>query len=493
MEISPDKKDFLKLAKKYNLIIIETEFVSDTITPVSAYASLQEREESFFLESVEGQEKIARFSFIGFKPLISVQNHAEKISIKNRLNNTSKTFSIRKDILSEIEEIMAGFKPFTSKTASRFTGGFVGFLGYDNVRFFEPKLANKRLKSAQSEFVLNKHLITFDHKERKIIISSCVFVKNKADMASLYEKEKKTIGKIYRIVSRPFKPAPIEIRRPKKKLKYSSNFSRRDFLKAVDKAKQYIKKGDIIQVVLSQRLKTKFNKDPFTVYRFLRHLNPSAYMYYLDFEQAKIIGSSPEMLVRCEDKRLYTRPIAGTRPRGRTDEEDEKLSRQLLNDKKELAEHIMLVDLGRNDIGRAAEASSIKVPVFKSIEKFSHVMHIVSEVTGRLKKDKTPFDALRSCFPAGTVAGAPKIRAMEIIDELEPQPRQIYAGCVGYFSFERNLDTAIIIRTIVIRNSQAFVQAGAGIVLDSRPEKEYIETLNKAKAQLLAIEQALNN
>ncbi|MEM7817179.1 MAG: anthranilate synthase component I family protein, partial [Candidatus Aenigmatarchaeota archaeon] len=347
------------------------------------------------------------------------------------------------------------------------------------------------LNQFDSYFILPKILVIFDHLKREIEFLSFVRIEPKMDLKTIYFKEVKKIKSILKKINQPVKLSPLNFSSlENKKIKFKSNFKKSEFINIVKKAKQYIKEGEIIQVVLSQRFSLEFKKDPFEVYRYLRILNPSPYMFYLDFKDIKLAGSSPEMLLRCERRNLVTRPIAGTRKRGRDENEDNELENSLLNDPKEKAEHIMLVDLARNDLGKVALKGSVKVPIFMSIEKFSHVMHIVSEVRANLDKRKDIFSALESCFPAGTVSGAPKVRAMQIINELEKEKRGIYAGCVGYFSFTNNLDTGIIIRTIVFKNNRAYIQAGAGIVNDSKPKKEFKETLNKAKAQILAVELA---
>ncbi len=466
---SPDKKEFLKLAKKYNVIPVYREILTDLLTPVSTFLKVKDGY-SYLLESVEGEEKIARFSFIGIDP-----------SIVFRSKNKSP--------LKDISRIMSSFKAAPLKDLPRFSGGLVGYMGYDVVRFFE-KLPNKnpdKLKVEDSIFMLADTLIIFDHSTHKIKVVSNAYIKKGKDKEKIY---KKTLNKIDKLIDKlnshlkRYKP----IHHKKKSHKIKSNFSRPQFENSVKKAKKYIKKGDIIQVVLSQRFETQLNSDPLDVYRALRSLNPSPYMYYLNFGDIKMIGSSPELLVRCENNKVDTRPIAGTRPRGKTDSEDKRLAKELLEDKKECAEHVMLVDLGRNDIGRVCKSGTVRVSEFMFIEKYSHVMHIVSNCEGELAKEKNIYDVLRAGFPAGTVTGAPKIKAMEIIDELENTKRGPYAGAVGYFSFSGNMDTCINIRTILVKGKKAFIQAGAGIVADSVPKKEYEECLNKAKAMIKAIE-----
>ncbi len=486
MQIHPVINDFVKLAKKNNLIVLSHKFYSDSLTPVSIYHNLskQFKEESFLLESVEGEEKISRFSFMGFVPTAVFKSKGRSIAIKEE---REVVFETERDPLFELRKFMRKFK-VAPKENLRFFGGFVGYLGYDLVRFYEPIGGRKKdpLNTPDTYLILPKFLIIFDHLKKQIEILSFVKISAKQNLKKLYTKELKTVEQIFTKLQNPAKLCALSMSSAAK-ANLKSNLSRKGFTSIVDKAKKYIKEGEIIQTVLSQRFSVDFSQDPFNVYRYLRILNPSPYMFYLNLKDLKIAGSSPEMLLRCEKGVLITRPIAGTRPRGKDELEDRRLEKSLLDDPKERAEHIMLVDLARNDVGRVAESASVNVPVFMTIEHFSHVMHIVSEVRAHLRKGKDIFCAFTSCFPAGTVSGAPKVRAMQIINELEACGRGIYAGSVGYFSFTNSLDTCIIIRTIIFKNKKAYIQAGAGIVMDSKPEKEYRETLNKAKAQVLAV------
>ncbi|MDD4955578.1 MAG: chorismate-binding protein, partial [Candidatus Omnitrophica bacterium] len=371
--------------------------------------------------------------------------------------------------------------------------GFIGYLGYDLVRFYEPVGESKKdpLNTPDTYLMLPKFLIIFDHLKKQIEVLSFVKINNKQNLKALYAKEVKIIEQIFEKLQNPARLSALSMAQAKK-TNFKSNLSKKEFVAMVEKARKYIKEGEIIQTVLSQRFSVDFTGDPFDVYRYLRILNPSPYMFYLNFKDLKVAGSSPEMLLRLEKGILITRPIAGTRPRGKDEIEEKKFEKSLLSDPKERAEHIMLVDLARNDLGRVSESASVKVPVFMTVEHFSHVMHIVSEVRSTLKKREDIFSAFTSCFPAGTLSGAPKVRAMQIINELEKDGRGIYAGSVGYFSFTNSLDTCIIIRTIIFKNNKAYIQAGAGIVMDSEPRKEYKETVNKAKAQVLAIRLAKN-
>lgn len=491
MKILPSINKFLKIPKGKNLVVFSSKFFCDYLTPLSIYYGLRKliKEDSFFLESLEGEEKISRYSFLGFEPLVIFKNKGKSIYIKVR-DEKKKEFITEKDPLSELKKMMGRFKIWPKENL-RFFGGFVGYLGYDFVRFYEPLGEDlpDTTKTPDSYFILPKFLIIFDHLKREIEVLSFLPLSAKP-VKAIYEREVKILKKLVNLILVPQKLDPLSPE-VKGKLKISSNINRKNFVKVVKKAKTYIREGEIIQVVLSQRFMVEFKDDPLLVYRYLRLLNPSPYMYYLDFTGLKIVGASPEMLLRCEKGIIITRPIAGTRKRAKVEAEDKRLEKDLLADPKEGAEHIMLVDLARNDLGRVAKPGTIKIPEFRAIERFSHVMHIVSEVQAVLDKKFDMFTALKACFPAGTVSGAPKVRAMQIINELEPVKRGIYAGCIGYFSFTGALDTCIIIRTIIFKDRHAYIQAGAGIVADSKPESEYKETLNKAKAQILALEMAV--
>ncbi len=460
----PSEAEFIALSKKGNLIPVYTEIVADLETPVSAYLKI-ETEDSFLLESVENGENIARYSFIGSEPFLK--------------------FTGKKDPFRELQKIMKKFKPVTYEGVPPFHGGAVGYFSYDSIRCIEaiPDKNPDELKLPLAQFLLTDTLLAFDHVKHRIIVLSNARVGR--DPKKAYRDAKKKITALIKKLQEPLsrqnlidleQQAPVE--------GISSNFSREEFEHVVDKAKEYIRAGDIFQVVPSQRFSKKFKGDAFEIYRRLRCVNPSPYMFYLKFGKTTVIGSSPEILVRLENRTATVRPIAGTRPRGKTNDADQKLAAELLSDQKERAEHIMLVDLGRNDLGRVCRPGSVKPTEQMIIERYSHVMHIVSNVEGELQKDKDAFDLLRATFPAGTVSGAPKVRAMEIIDELENTRRGMYAGSVGYFDFSGNMDTCIAIRTIVVKDGQAHVQAGAGIVADSDPSKEYEESVNKAMAML---------
>lgn len=481
----PKKTEFIKKARTANLIPVYKEIFADFLTPLSAYKKIMTNN-SFLFESIEGGEKIARYSFLGSDPSIVISLKKQRITIKSKKRSKSIYCDNPFDYL---KKYMSQFKCAKVKGLPRFYGGLVGYIGYDCVRHFEdiPDSCIDDLKFYDAILMLTDTILIFDHLTQKIKIVSNVHVKSKKNLSKQYDDEVRRIDDIIKKLNKQTKTLISQTRHKQSPLKIESNFEKHDFENIVKKAKEYIKKGDIIQAVLSQRFKVKFTKNPLNIYSALRSVNPSPYMFYLTFGKAKLIGSSPEIMVRSEEGIVRIRPIAGTRKRGKNDKEDRCLMKELLSDPKERAEHLMLVDLGRNDLGRVCKTGTVKVREFMIIEKYSHVMHIVSDCVGRLKKGKDVFDVLGASFPAGTVTGAPKIRAMEIIDELEKTKRGPYAGCVGYFSFSKNMDTCITIRTIVIKDGVAYVQAGAGIVADSIPEREYKETQNKAKAMLKAL------
>ncbi len=492
----PSLKEFIKLSEHGNLIPVYKEINADLDTPVSSFLKIRKDDYAFLLESVEGQEKLARYSFLGANPSLVFKSQGRAIEISYPHKNSVKKFIASGSPLDEIKKIMKDFKAVKVKGLPRFYGGLVGYIGYDTVRFFE-KLPDKNaddLKIPDSIFILTDTILIFDHVNHTIKIVNNVILPrgrvrlSRAQKTDIYCRAIKKIEAIQKNFMNSVMEGSEKQKSSIKKVKVASNVSKQKFQDMVKNGKSYIKKGDIIQVVLSQRFKVKIHSSPFEIYRNLRSLNPSPYMYFLKLKDVFFVGSSPEMLVRCEDGIIQTRPIAGTRPRGKTEEEDKKMENQLLADNKEKAEHLMLVDLGRNDLGRVSKPGQVELKEFMGIEKYSHVMHLVSEVRGNLDKDRYDiYDVLKAAFPAGTVSGSPKIRAMEIIDELENTRRGPYAGCVGYFSFSHNMDTCITIRTIVIKNNIAYIQAGAGIVADSVPEKEYFETVNKAKALIEAL------
>ncbi len=494
----PSPDEYLKLCQKGNLIPVYREVLADLDTPVSTYFKIaQKAEYSFLLESVEGEEKVARYSFLARDPRLIIE--AKKGTVEVRHLHGKPKVDIFKDVgspLPIIRSIMSQYKFVETPALPRFCGGLVGYIGYDTVRYFEhlPNQPKDDTNLPEALLILAQDLVIFDHINHKIKIVSCVFNEDgasKAQKLKNYATACQHIKKIFNDLHTPLNvPLDSTPQQCPKHMTFRSNMDEATYKRMVTRAKKEIYKGEIIQAVLSQRFETKLKTDPIHIYRALRALNPSPYMYFLNFKNIQIVGSSPELLVRCENGTVETRPIAGTRPRGKNELQDAELAADLLSDPKERAEHVMLVDLGRNDLGRVCEEGSVHVPEFMLVERYSHVMHIVSSVRGKLKHGKDALDVLQAAFPAGTLSGAPKIRAMEIIDELEPTARGPYGGCIGYFSFSGNLDSCITIRTIVVTQGRAYIQAGAGIVADSKPKTEYQETVNKARAQMVAIEQA---
>ena len=485
----PSLEEFKKLAKSGNLIPVYKEILADLDTPVSAYMKIGDGDYSFLLESVEGGEKWARYCFLGCDPAVVVSSKGRNITIDENGKRQERKIESGTP-LSAIKEILARYNPVDVPGLPRFSGGAVGFISYDMVRFFEdlPEDTADDLNVPDSQFIITDTMLVFDNISQTIKMVSNAFIESD-DLDEVYEQTIKKIGLLEEKLKTPLKistQANEEVVQPK----FESNFEKEKFKGAVDKVKQYILEGDAIQVVLSQRLSFDIKKKAFDIYRALRTVNPSPYMYFLKFGDIEVVGSSPEILVRLEDEKVEVRPIAGTRKRGKNEEEDVVLEKDLLQDEKELAEHIMLVDLGRNDLGRVAKISSVEVNESFTVERYSHVMHIVSNVRGILKEGLDCFDVLEATFPAGTVSGAPKIRAMEIIEEMEPNRRGLYAGAVGYIGFSGNMDTAIAIRTLVVKEQIAYLGVGAGIVADSVPESEFEETMNKGRALLKAVELA---
>ena len=489
MAYKPTFEEFKESAKQGNLIPVYKEILADLDTPVSAYMKIGGEPYSFLLESVEGGDKWARYCFLGCNPSIIIETKGLTVTVRNH------GVTERKNIdgavpLSALKDILSRYQPVDTPGLPRFSGGAVGFISYDMVRYFEnlPDETEDDLDIPDSVFVITDTLLIFDNVNQTIKVVSNAHTEGR-DLEEVY---KETIAQIDALEKKLRQPVPNTPDGPtdspvEEDPRIESNFAKEQFKEAVLKAKRYIHEGDAIQVVLSQRLKFDIQQDPFTIYRALRTINPSPYMYYLNFDDVQVVGSSPEVLVRLEGDQVEVRPIAGTRKRGQNEAEDQYLEKDLLQDEKELAEHIMLVDLGRNDLGRVAQINSVEVNEKFTIERYSHVMHIASNVRGRLKKGLDCFDVLKAAFPAGTVSGAPKIRAMEIIDELEPTRRGIYAGAVGYISFSGNMDTAIAIRTLVVKDQVGYLGVGAGIVADSVPDNEFEETMNKGRAMLKAI------
>lgn len=487
--VRPGLEKFKRLCKTGNLIPVYRETLADLDTPVSAFMKLGESP-SFLLESVEGGEMWARYSFLGLRPSKIIKGWGRRIEVSSP--EGTDTFEAD-DPIAFLKETMSVYRAVDVEGLPRFFGGLVGYLGYDVVRFIEnlpEKDWEQRLDMPDIYLMLTDTMLVFDNLKQKIKVVSNVHVEEGDDPEEAYNG---AVTKINAIIDRLREPvaaskeAPAEVEAGD----FVSSFGPREkFEAAVLKCKEYVRAGDIIQVVLSQRFERPSPLDPFSMYRALRVINPSPYMYYIDTGEAQLVGSSPEILVRLEGRDITLRPIAGTRRRGETEAEDLALEEELRADPKEVAEHIMLVDLGRNDVGRVAEIGSVRVTELMTVERYSHVMHIVSNVKGTLRDGLDSFDVLRASFPAGTVAGAPKVRAMEIIDELEPVRRGPYAGAVGYFSYSGNMDTAITIRTLIIKDGMVYMQAGAGIVADSVPEKEYEETVSKAKGMMKAVDMA---
>jgi anthranilate synthase component 1 len=488
--IHPSYNEFCRLAKQGNLIPVYQELLMDLETPLSFFKRLERDRYAFLLESVEGSEHWARFSFLGTRPYQIFKARGKRIEI---IEKGKKRSFVSDTPLDSLAELLAGWRPVPVPGLPPFSGGALGYVAYDAVAQLHA-IANERkdpLDTAEIFFIFVQTLVAFDNLKHTIKVIDNVRIDGETNLRKTYEQATARIQTV--IASLKKKPRGIEPRDLSPttgKRKFTSNLTRSEFHRAVGRAKEYIRAGDVIQAVLCQRLETETTTDPFEIYRALRVINPSPYMYYLELEDLRVIGSSPETMVRLTNGTIELRPIAGTRRRGATPDEERELEADLLSDPKERAEHIMLVDLGRNDVGRVADVGSVEVNELMAIERYSHVIHIVSNVRGKLAPDKSAFDLFVSAFPAGTVSGAPKIRAMQIISELEPEKRSLYAGAIGYFGYNGNLDTCIVIRTIVMKGKKVFINAGAGIVADSDPEAEYQETLNKARAMLTAVELA---
>ena len=482
--------EFCSLAAQGNLVPIYREILADFDTPVSAFSKINMGSHAFLFESIEGGENWARYSFLGSQPSVVFWEEAGEVITQQGRKQTR--VPLKDNPLDHIQEAMADYRPVSVPGLPRFVGGAVGFLAYDAIRSFEaiPEYPKDELNTPLFAFCITDTLLIFDNIAHtiKVVANAHITSSKKTDLRRIYQK---AIGQIESIITKLHrsrrKPSSAKRRAP---LKFLSNMTAPEFEKMVHRTKEYIQAGDIIQGVMSQRWQTTIRTNPLEIYRALRVINPSPYMFYLRIAGTELIGASPEVLVRCEEGKIVVRPIAGTRPRGHTVEEDQQMETDLLADKKELAEHVMLVDLGRNDVGRVAKTGSVHVERFMTIERYSHVMHIVSQVTGELDSKYSSYDVMKACFPAGTLSGAPKIRAMQIIEELEPTRRGPYGGAVGYFSFSGNMDTCINIRTVIAQGQKAYIQAGAGIVADSDPTREYEETQNKAGAMMRALEMA---
>ena len=484
----PDFQTFQQLAGAGNLVPVWKVLTADLETPVSAYLKLAERADyAFLLESVEGGERIGRYTYVGAEPCMIVTANGDQIEIRRGAALTRR----RGDFFEVLKELAGQFSPAGTDGLPPFSAGAVGYAGYDLVRQIEPRVPPFRkddVKAPDAVFMFFTSVLVFDHVKHQIYVIANARTGGQDDLEGCYRTALAEVESLEACLSKPVvvpdratRTGPLEL---------VSNTGREAFCAGVEKAREYILAGDIFQVVLSQRLEMEPGVHPFQIYRALRTVNPSPYLFYLQLGDTAIVGSSPEMLVKVEGRTIEYRPIAGTRPRGATPEEDRDLAEDLLADAKETAEHVMLVDLGRNDVGRVSEYGSVRVPEFKIIEYYSHVMHIVSSVFGTLREDSDAFDTLKACFPAGTVSGAPKVRAMEIIAEIEPTKRGVYSGSVMYLDFSGSLTSAIAIRTMMVRGDQAYLQVGAGIVADSVPEREWDETMNKARALLKAVELA---
>ena len=475
--MQPDFSEIQKLREHGNVIPVHKSVIADFLTPVSAYLKLEkDRKYAFLLESVEGGATLGRYSFLGCDPFLVCRYSKGQPA----------------DFLASLRATLKRYRSVTLPNLPPFTGGAVGYFGYDMVRTVEdiPDSAKDDLGVDDAVLMFYKTILAFDHLKHQIhIISNLLVDESTAPLEQQYREAVEEIRRIERLLRTPIE-MPL-LPSGKDAATVRSNIEKDAYLKSVEIAKEHIAAGDIFQVVLSQRFEVDLKISPFEIYRALRIVNPSPYMYFLKMPDTAIVGSSPEMLVKIRGREVLYRPIAGTRPRGRTDAEDESLARELLADEKERAEHIMLVDLGRNDLGRVCKYGTVKVEELMVVERYSHVMHLVSSLRGELTENADLIDTLMACFPAGTVSGAPKVRAMEIIDELETTRRGVYSGAIMYVDFSNNLDSCIAIRTLVARGNKGYVQAGGGIVADSIPENEYIETVNKSRALVRAIDLAL--
>src|SRR6267142_426992 len=519
---SPKLDEFVKLAAQGNLIPVTRRLLADIETPLSAYRKIRGAGESFLFESVEGGEHIGRYSFVGCNPRALIRQVGNRVEIIEN-GKTVETFHVEKQVpagssvslappggegrgegalraqgevtfvrdgLEVVEKVMKKYRAVPAEGLPRFTGGAVGFIGYEFIHDIEPIVPRPPHDDIQTPvmyFLIADQLLIFDRVAQTITVRVNAVLDDAANAEEAYENATGEIDRLVSLLEQPAEHHPVTVPDEVPTIPFQSNVPKENFFSNVTRAKEYITSGDIIQVVGSQRFSTPVKATPLDVYRAARSINPSPYMFLLELGSFSLVGASPEIHVRFEDGKVEIRPIAGTRRRGKTPAEDQALQKELLADPKERAEHVMLVDLARNDIGRVCDFGSVQVKDLMIIERYSHVMHIVSQVEGQLSKDKTPYDLMRATFPAGTLSGAPKIRAMQIISELEQTARGPYGGCVGYFSFSGNLDCCITIRTALIKNGHAYIQAGGGWVNDSTPEDEFQETVNKAKAMLKAV------
>jgi anthranilate synthase component 1 len=492
LTVVPSPERFAELAEQGNVVPVYVDFVADGETPASAFQKLDDGGYSFLFESAEQTEQSGRYSFLGFRPRLTIRSENGAVSTEEKGETAPVVPSA--DPLSALEQIMARFRFVAEPDLPRFAGGAVGFLGYDVARCFEKSVRpppEDDLKLPEMVFMIMGLLVVFDHRYRRVKIVANVFLDDYENPAAALKAAERRIQEALAKLASPARLALIDAQKSVSHQPVRSNITQAKFEAAVLKAKEHIRGGDAFQIVLSQRFETDFTGDPLKLYRCLRLVNPSPYMFCLRFgDSFSLVGSSPELHVRVTDDVAEVRPIAGTRRRGKTPEEDARNAAELLADPKERAEHVMLIDLARNDLGRVAEVGSVRVTEQMVVERYSHVMHLGSHVVARLRKDKSAYDVMRATFPAGTVSGAPKIRAMQIINELETKKRGCYAGAVGYFGFDGALDCCIALRSIVLKDGRAYLQAGAGIVADSDPTSEYQETVNKATAMVEAISRA---
>ncbi len=499
----PSQTEFLKLAGQGNLVPVTRRILADLETPLSAYRKIRGQGESFLFESVEGGEHIGRYSFVGCNPRAVIRQEGARVDVIEQ-GKVTKQYTVApgasgaggttvKDGLEVVEQLMKQYKAVALPGLPRFTGGAVGFIGYEFIHDIEPVVprpACDDLKTPVIYFLIADELLIFDRVNQTITILVSAVLDGSPSPQEAYEEAIGEIDRLATLLEQPSEHLPADMAADDVSAPFTSNVAKEIFLENVVRAKKYITAGDIIQVVGSQRFSTDVKAAPVDIYRAARSINPSPYMFLLELNGFALVGASPEIHVRCEDRHVEIRPIAGTRRRGKSPEEDAALEKELLADPKERAEHVMLVDLARNDLGRVCDYGSVQVKDLMTVERYSHVMHIVTQVEGKLSADRTPYDLIRATFPAGTLSGAPKIRAMQIIAELEQTARGPYGGCVGYFSFNGNLDCCITIRTALIKDGKAHVQAGGGWVNDSSPEEEFQETVNKAKAMLKAVAMA---
>ncbi|HEX7568947.1 MAG TPA: anthranilate synthase component I [Verrucomicrobiae bacterium] len=494
---SPTADEFLKLATQGNLIPVARRILADLETPLSAYRKIRGQGESFLFESVEGGEHVGRYSFVGCNPRAVIRQDGSHVQMfeNGRVTESSVVGRDVKDGLEVVERVMKKFRAVATPGLPRFTGGAIGFIGYEFIHDVEPSVPRPpqdELKTPVMYFLIADQILIFDRAQQTITILVNAILDENTSAEDAYENATSEIDRIVALLEQPSEHQPVSLPADVAPLAFASNLTPEKFQANVLAAKKYITAGDIIQVVGSQRFSAPVTASPLNIYRATRSTNPSPYMFLLELDGFSLVGASPELHIRCEEGKVEIRPIAGTRPRGKTEAEDLALEKELLADPKERAEHVMLVDLARNDIGRVCDFGSVQVKDLMIIERYSHVMHIVSQVEGKLSADKSPYDLMRATFPAGTLSGAPKIRAMQIIAELEQTARGPYGGCVGYFSFNGNLDCCITIRTALVKDGQAYVQAGGGWVNDSTPAAEFQETVNKSMAMRKAIALAEN-